>query len=159
MHVLRLLPLSYYILQYYTVYIMSTNTEEAPTSTNTLLEIGDTCLVKWRDGVQQLEATIIETRTKKKRKCTGEEETEYYVHYKNHDRRLDEWIPISSFVMESLKKAPKPSTEESSSRPRRTTVETSRTSPNTAVDPTLAALEQEHEETTKVKNISKIYIG
>jgi len=138
---------------------MSTNTEEAPTSTNTLLEIGDTCLVKWRDGVQQLEATIIETRTKKKRKSTGEEETEYYVHYKNHDRRLDEWIPISSFVMESLKKAPKPSTEESSSRPRRTTVETSRTSPNTAVDPTLAALEQEHEETTKVKNISKIYIG
>lgn len=119
-------------------------------------EIGDSCQVKWRDGSQQLLAKIIETRIKKKRKSHPEEEIEYYVHYVHHDRRLDEWIEKSQFLMETLEKAPPPPPPEEG-RPRRAIETAHRASPTS--DPTLAALEQEHEETTKVKNVSKIYIG
>ena len=117
--------------------------------------------MKWRDGVQQLEATIIETRIEEKAQILLEKKKRNIMFITKIT--IVVWMngfPLSSFVMESLKKAPKPSTEESSSRPRRNVLwKRVESSPNTAVDPTLAALEQEHEETTKVKNISKIYIG
>ena len=127
------------------------------------LEIGDSCQVRWRDGSQQLLAKIIETRVKKKRKQHHETEevTEYYVHYVDHDRRLDEWIDKSQFVLETLQKAPPPEhggRSQRRSRHHHHVDATHRASPSN-IDPTLAALEQEHEETTKVKNISKIYMG
>lgn len=138
----------------------TTSTTDPPAEESQTLEIGDKCQVKWRDGSQQLLAKIIETRIKKKRKSQAEE-IEYYVHYVHHDRRLDEWIDKSQFILETLEKAPKEETEGRKTRGAAHRVDTStsshRSSPTS--DPTLAALEQEHEETTKVKNISKIYIG
>ena len=32
----------------------------------------------------------------------------YYVHYEEHDRRLDEWVPLSRFDLEALRRAPPP---------------------------------------------------
>ena len=32
----------------------------------------------------------------------------YYVHYKEHDCRLDEWVPLSRFDLEMLRRAPPP---------------------------------------------------
>ena len=85
---------------------------------------------------------------------------EYYVHYLNHDRRLDEWITISKFDLSTL---------DTSNRNRDKSSDNKRTrgrrpsSPNASTTPhenqSLAALEHEHEEITKVKNISKIILG
>ena len=32
----------------------------------------------------------------------------YYVHYEEHDRRLDEWVPLSRFDLETLRCVPLP---------------------------------------------------
>ena len=32
----------------------------------------------------------------------------YYVHYEDHDRRLDEWVPLSRFDVSTLKRVPPP---------------------------------------------------
>mmetsp|Transcript_20467 Transcript_20467/g.31560 ORF Transcript_20467/g.31560 Transcript_20467/m.31560 type:complete len:562 (+) Transcript_20467:381-2066(+) len=91
------------------------------------LQIGDTCKVLWRDGIQVLAATIVERRPitvnpdgspKKKRQRRSvasegaheqesveglkAEEVEYYVHYIDHDRRLDDWVILSQFRLETL---------------------------------------------------------
>ncbi|KAL3920841.1 MAG: hypothetical protein SGARI_006844, partial [Bacillariaceae sp.] len=33
------------------------------------------------------------------------EDLEYYVHYVNHDRRLDQWVPLSEFILSTLERA------------------------------------------------------
>jgi histone acetyltransferase MYST1 len=66
------------------------------------LEIGDRCQVKWRDGTEKLWAEIVECRVKRKTS-----EVEYYVHYENHDRRLDEWISLDKFLLETYEKKTK----------------------------------------------------
>ena len=137
------------------------------------------------------------------------EDLEYYVHYINHDRRLDEWVPLHKFDVTSIQLCPISSLDEeqdeSSSEPksdknpltsptRRNTRQTSSSSnaltanaatphshqaPSSATpqkfrmtggnwhassssrhtDPTLAKLEREHEEMTKVKQMERIYMG
>ena len=32
----------------------------------------------------------------------------YYIHYEEHDRRLNEWVPLSRFDLEALSHAPLP---------------------------------------------------
>ena len=32
----------------------------------------------------------------------------YYVHYEEHDRRLDKWVPLLPFDLETLRRAPPP---------------------------------------------------
>ncbi|GFH48383.1 histone acetyltransferase MYST1 [Chaetoceros tenuissimus] len=115
-------------------------------------------------------------------------EIDYYVHYTDHDRRLDEWISLSKFDLATIQRAEikekdseAPSTgstdgdeKEDAKKPvtRRTRQANVNTggefrigggnwhgSSNAGGDPTLAALEREHEEATKVKNIEKIYMG
>ena len=124
------------------------------------VEIGDRCQVKWRDGTEKLWAKVVVCRESKK-----SNEIEYYVHYENHDRRLDEWISLDKVLLETLEKK---STEPSKPTKRRRTVppaepisEFRLTGGNwhASGDPTLAELEKEHEETTKVKNINKIIMG
>jgi len=36
--------------------------------------------------------------------CYPTDELEYYIHYQNHDRRLDEWITCDRFVWDTLKR-------------------------------------------------------
>jgi RNA binding activity-knot of a chromodomain len=67
------------------------------------LQINDRCHVSWRGGNEYLPAVIIERRPtrggnkhKRRREVDADIETlppdyvDYYVHYINHDRRLDE---------------------------------------------------------------------
>lgn len=127
----------------------------------TVLEIGDRCQVKWRDGSEKLWAKVIERRPKKR-----SQELEYYVHYENHDRRLDEWIAFDKFLLDTY--------EEKSGEPSKPTKRRRTLTPvdgpvtefrmtggnwHASGDPTLAELEKEHEEITKVKNINKIIMG
>lgn len=94
-------------------------------------------------------------------------------------RRLDEWVTIDKFLLETLKRAPKEFEELDESRRLRrrstspyATANQHGNAPGDATailsggnwrggsgDPTFAALEKEHEETTKVKNIEKIFMG
>jgi histone acetyltransferase MYST1 len=124
------------------------------------LEIGDRCQVKWRDGTEKLWARVVELRESSKTK-----EMEYYVHYENHDRRLDEWITFDKFLLETYETK---SEEGNKIVKRRRTQHVNEnlsefrmTGGNwhASGDPTLAELEKEHEEITKVKNINKIIMG
>jgi len=90
---------------------------------------------------------------------------EYYVHYLNHDRRLDEWISLSKLDLSTLDTSHRPVSPDGT-HCRRTRGKKRPSSPtggsNTAApsaDQSLAALEHEHEEITKVKNISNIILG
>eukprot|EP00501_MAST-03F_sp_TOSAG23-6_P002330 GSMAST32.ASY1.ANO1.2432.1 assembled CDS len=64
----------------------------------------------------------------------------YYVHYVNHNRRLDEWVAFERILPED---ETLPAKKEHHSE----------------MDPTTAALEKEHDKMTKVKNIHVIQIG
>ena len=137
------------------------------------------------------------------------------MHYENHDRRLDEWIPLDQFLLETYQKrgdleTDKPKRRRTSkaaaaavaatmSSPTTTTTKKSQSGPlavctpatssspllqqqeqqeqqqqqqqqrkgfrmtggnwHASGDPTLAELEKEHEEITRVKNISRIVMG
>mmetsp|Transcript_10069 Transcript_10069/g.14788 ORF Transcript_10069/g.14788 Transcript_10069/m.14788 type:complete len:405 (-) Transcript_10069:172-1386(-) len=130
----------------------------------TKLDVGDRCQVKWRDGTEKLWAKVIELRERKK--CDTED-FEYYVHYENHDRRLDEWVGFEKFLLETYQKK---SDETLNLSKRRRTLHHAASEPisefrmtggnwHASGDPTLAELEKEHEEITKVKNINKIIMG
>lgn len=152
-----------------------TTATEAPLVPSTL-HIGDKCMVRWRDGSETLIAKVIERRVPKKRKqqdtqhpknVDHDDELEYYVHYETHDRRLDEWIPLSRFMLETYQaksEEVEPPHEEAARPQRRVVTEQAPirlTGGNwhASGDPTLAELERDHEEITKVKNISKIIMG
>lgn len=231
------------------------------TDGNDLLEIGDTCMVTWRDGSKKM-CKIVERRPRNHRKrksitpsatkqqddTQGQDvssssstttpnnktikepgseksdeaqfdglkarEIDYYVHFIGYDRRLDQWMELDKFDLQTLEKEKKSANEEShdndsSNSDNPTTPNPSRRSrrdrrrsssicggaysmndgnPHSGhghrhsfsyrsnsfsgvgggnhyhhgtsiVDQKLAELEREHEEITKVKNISKIIMG
>jgi histone acetyltransferase MYST1 len=142
---------------------MSTSESEAPSE----LDIGDRCQVKWRNGRETLWAKVVERRERKKYHNKGE--LEYYVHYEHHDRRLDEWITYDNFLLETYEK--KRDEPPQAAKRRRTlppvvvssipVTEFRMTGGNFHVsgDPSLAELEREHEEITRVKNINKVIIA
>ena len=79
------------------------------------LQIHDKCQVRWRGGVQNLPAIVVERRPCRKRKQRGTsnaalldqlaaDQLEYYVHYLQHDRRLDEWITLDKIVPDSIER-------------------------------------------------------
>lgn len=159
------------------------------------LDINDHCNARWRDESQQqiLMCRVVERRplhARRKRKkgpvntpdyeTLKPDEVEYYVHYLEHDRRLDEWITLDKFLLESLQRAediekeiqeeenkPRPSRRRSSSQAAGNNkngegISFSFTGGNFhggSGDPSLKELEEEHEEATKVKNIAKIVMG
>ena len=93
------------------------------------------------------------------------------------NRRLDEWVTLDKFHLETLERAEnasEPTVEDARRLRRRSSshVENHTTTNGDASallsggnwrggsgDPSFAALEREHEETTKVKNIEKIFMG
>ncbi len=84
---------------------------------------------------------------------------EYYVHYVNLDKRMDEWVGQDRFL--STDKAAELEVNSSSSGP---TTRTHRRRfmshgvPNME-DPAVQQFEKEHEEATRIKNIQQIEIG
>jgi len=158
------------------------------------IQIGDRCSVTWRDGSKKV-AVIVEKRipnghkrsssppssceaTKTRENEVEEKETydktkkkndvksEYYVHYVDHDRRLDEWLTMDKFDLSTLEKTKVEAinSHDGSSRrsrrdKRRKTNDEDASNHGGGMEQSLAALEHEHEEITKVKNISKIVLG
>ncbi|CAM9330442.1 unnamed protein product [Chrysoparadoxa australica] len=146
--------------------------------------IGTRWLVRWRDDSWHL-ASIVE-----KRKCARAQEAqpptgrtsrvkereleikkeglqayEYYMHYIDYDRRLDEWVGADrvDFAKGEQKQAA-PSKE--GGKTRLTRQKRKYDDPGGTgghgdghVDPALALLEKEHEEVTKVKNIQVVELG
>jgi histone acetyltransferase MYST1 len=98
--------------------------------------------------------------------------TEYYVHYKDMNRRMDEWVTVERVDVERgpVEETPKDSDlmlESLNGRERKVTRNLKRKHDEINhvqksyedMDPTTAALEKEHEALTKVKYIDKIQIG
>lgn len=93
---------------------------------------------------------------------------EYYVHYIDYNRRLDEWVTVDRLdpsrrdTARSSKEESEPSGFGSDRKvtrhmKRKLTDLSESTEPES--DPALIALEKEHEEITKVKNINTIELG
>ena len=134
------------------------------------LEIGDRCQARWRDGNLVLWTRIIDRRPVRKRKVVDLDQLktrdkqhpyEYYVHYENHDRRLDEWTTFDKFLLHTHQSQQDVSATDQKPKRRRTS-QFRMTGGNwhaSGGDPTMAELEKEHEEITKVKNISRIIMG
>lgn len=144
----------------------SPKSESPPTPSNEqetkLPQIGRVYSVKRLDG-EWWSAEVLETReTKSKR-------VEYFVHFENLDKRLDEWIDLERFDLSKgeLPKHSKIELEMSGDlSERKLTRHQKRKNEITNnvqlindFDPTTAILEKEHEELTKVKYIDKIQFG
>eukprot|EP01080_Neovahlkampfia_damariscottae_P010400 gene10400-2929_t len=135
-----------------------TNEPETPkTPTASITEefpIGSKCLALWRDDKYH-EITIIE------KKKENDQEL-FYVHYNEYDRRLDEWI--SKDKIKEKEDLPEIQEESQEDSERKITRNMKRKyneihNKNDDHDPHHAALEKEHEEVTKVKNIETIEFG
>jgi histone acetyltransferase MYST1 len=113
-------------------------------------------MIKWRNG-QLLPGDIVEIRSIKGKDLTETNEFEYYIHYVNFDRRLDEWVSldrIDSFISSSQSTE---STEAKMKKGKRR-LEDARDSRDER-EIILSVLEKENEEITKVKNIQSIILG
>jgi len=121
-----------------------------------VFEVGQSFKVVWQDGQYHV-CTVVERRKK-------EEEWEYYCHYIDLDRRNDEWLTQGQLDQSYSQRIMDKSTLADFS-PR--TVPMTRhekrkfgdLTDQSAIDSTEAALEKEHEERTKVRNIEKVQMG
>ena len=136
-------------------------------------EIGSIVIGIWSDGTQH-KANVVDRRLVKDVELKVElvggsmEHFEYYLHYLDYDRRMDEWIgadkivrivreetkTVSSETGSGKKKRRKPS-KRSMSQPERTTNNPKKIS---AVEER-KKWEEEHEKATRVKNIQCVEVG
>eukprot|EP00611_Tribonema_gayanum_P032653 TRINITY_DN9865_c0_g1_i1.p1 TRINITY_DN9865_c0_g1~~TRINITY_DN9865_c0_g1_i1.p1 ORF type:complete len:444 (-),score=180.21 TRINITY_DN9865_c0_g1_i1:597-1928(-) len=150
------------------------------------LQIGQRWKVAWRDGTFKL-AEIVERRPAPAAAAQGAAPTgadssntpdccEYYVHYIDFDRRLDEWVGVDRIDLaageDSQRGAAGGDGGGKKGRLTRQKRKYDEIGINGSVangggnqgekgplDPALALLEKEHEEITKVKNIQAIELG
>eukprot|EP00245_Coleochaete_scutata_P017281 TRINITY_DN8407_c0_g1_i2.p1 TRINITY_DN8407_c0_g1~~TRINITY_DN8407_c0_g1_i2.p1 ORF type:complete len:473 (-),score=100.21 TRINITY_DN8407_c0_g1_i2:181-1599(-) len=121
------------------------------------LDVGTRLLCRWRDD--KLHPVKIIERRKVSSSSDG---YEYYVHYSEFNRRLDEWVNLSQLDIESVeaegdeKLDDKNVTGLKTRNQKRKIDETHVEEGHEDFD---AASLREHEEITKVKNISKIELG
>jgi histone acetyltransferase MYST1 len=126
------------------------------------VEVGDRYMVTWRNG-QRHPGDIIELRQLKRQKDAGIEDGsldvyEYYVHYPNFDRRLDEWVTIDRIDLQSVVEGALDG-DGGSSKKKHHKKKNDEDVKKDDKDALLVALEKEHEEITKVKNIQSIVLG
>jgi histone acetyltransferase MYST1 len=131
--------------------------------------------VLWRDNKTISFGEVIERRLSSHEEEGEEEgqhadEYEYYVHYWDHDRRLDEWVPVERLDLVAGPQ-PKPAGgggghghghghgHHGMNKKRKLEVQGSSSSSSNNKDLGLKAVEKEHEEITKVKNIQFIELG
>lgn len=103
---------------------------------------------RWRDGSLR-QAEIVEMRQ-------GNKGSEYYVHYTEFNRRLDEWVGEDRFEPESGDKFEQ-NDEKSENGRNRTRFQKRKDASYSELEKD--ELEKEHEEFTKVKNINTIEFG
>lgn len=133
--------------------------------TGKVIEVGDKYLVEWKNG-QKHPGEVIEIRQSKNyREVKGStddlspEAFEYYVHYPNFDRRLDEWVSFSRVdIHTNLDLSDKDSADHNikGKKNKRKLEDVSEKGDKEAK---LGELEKEHDEITKVKNIQCIVLG
>eukprot|EP01095_Lingulamoeba_sp_RSL-Kostka_P014980 TRINITY_DN6737_c0_g1_i1.p1 TRINITY_DN6737_c0_g1~~TRINITY_DN6737_c0_g1_i1.p1 ORF type:complete len:324 (+),score=78.61 TRINITY_DN6737_c0_g1_i1:95-1066(+) len=125
------------------------------------LSSGTTIKSLWRDGKYH-KAEVIEHKFDEELKLW-----EYYIHYFEFNRRLDEWVTEKNIQLISensevveKKVEPHPSEGRKLTRSlKRQRDETTHGTPVAEEDGQLSALEKQHEEITKVKNIETIELG
>eukprot|EP01036_Dinobryon_divergens_P022507 gene22507-30768_t len=150
-----------------------------------MIDVGEKYLISWRNGSKHL-GEIIEIRPLKRIRessdgnISGREDFDYYVHYINFDRRLDEWVtfdridtnslvPSTELVQDKLSKDSSFKGKKNNKRklseeahPGITTASLGGQNLSRGLDnkeAQLITLEREHEEVTKVKNIPCIVLG
>ncbi|EGC37429.1 hypothetical protein DICPUDRAFT_76975 [Dictyostelium purpureum] len=136
-----------------------------PNSNRKVLEIGTHIYCRWRDD-QYRKCEIID-----KREAESESGTfDYYVHYHEFNRRLDEWVHESRMDFSRIESENKPNVPlaeiQSDGQFRKVTRQIKRKyeemnhiQKGADEDNKLSAIEKEHEEITKVKNINVIELG
>ncbi|KAK4274064.1 hypothetical protein QN277_017352 [Acacia crassicarpa] len=122
------------------------------------LEVGTRVLCRWRDGKYH-PVKVIERR----KIPTGDSnEYEYYVHYTEFNRRLDEWVKLEQLDLDSVEAVVDEKVEDKvtslkmTRHQKRKIDETHVEEGHEELD---AASLREHEEFTKVKNIATIELG
>mmetsp|Transcript_22220 Transcript_22220/g.30568 ORF Transcript_22220/g.30568 Transcript_22220/m.30568 type:complete len:433 (-) Transcript_22220:259-1557(-) len=108
---------------------------------------------KWRDDSFH-NCEVIERRRNE------EHEWEYYVHYSEFNKRLDEWVSVDRFDFSTVHS--KPSKKDDANQRKMTRSRKKNTqeiAPHKEESEKLSALEKEHQEITKVKNINLIELG
>jgi histone acetyltransferase MYST1 len=111
-------------------------------------------MTKWSSDNSQHKAEIIEKRANPSDPSTFE----FYIHFIGFDRRLDTWVPASLFSLETLETSASLQEQQQLLDAKNSTTRNKRRSDDTS-EAAVAQLEKEHEELTKVKNISKIQMG
>merc|ERR1712142_909623 len=115
--------------------------------------------------VRRADNTWCQAEVIQKRVNETENQYEYYVHYENFNRRLDEWVLrdriMASYGMEAENGHELGDSDRKITRnQKRKHDEINHVQKTYAeMDPTTAALEKEHEAITKVKYIDKIQMG
>lgn len=128
--------------------------------TDKFIFIGERYTVSWKNGLQHI-GEVIDTRPLKSLRINGQndnedfsvEELEYYVHYPNFDRRLDEWVTSDRIHVRRT------GSDDGDGRKVRRKNDDSSAENKNEKEAALVALEKEHEEITKVKNIQCIVLG
>ncbi|KAL4423134.1 hypothetical protein ABPG77_004817, partial [Micractinium sp. CCAP 211/92] len=121
------------------------------------LEVSTHLECRWRDG-KYYPARIIERR---RVEDGAEDEYEYYVHYRKFNRRMDEWVALDNFNLDTVcpPEPPEPG-EGGRTRNQKRKVDDDHSEEegegHEDFDPQQL---REHEEFTKVKNIEKIELG
>ncbi|KAI0497105.1 hypothetical protein KFK09_023433 [Dendrobium nobile] len=121
------------------------------------LEVGTRVMCRWRD--QNLHPVkVIERR---KLSSGGTNDYEYYVHYTEFNRRLDEWVKLEQLDLKTVEtcvdeKMEDKATSLKMTRHQKRKIDETHVEGHEELD---AASLREHEEFTKVKNIAKIELG
>ncbi|XP_010245867.1 PREDICTED: histone acetyltransferase of the MYST family 1-like isoform X2 [Nelumbo nucifera] len=121
------------------------------------LEVGTRVMCCWRDGKFH-PVKVIERR---KMPCGDPSEYEYYVHYTEYNRRLDEWVKLEQLDLDSVEtdideKVEDKATSLKMTRHQKRKIDETHVEGHEELD---AASLREHEEFTKVKNIATIELG
>eukprot|EP00850_Spirogloea_muscicola_P006308 SM000030S11317 [mRNA] locus=s30:112639:115685:+ [translate_table: standard] len=125
------------------------------------LEVGTPVACRWRDGKFH-PVKIIE-----RRKAHQSDQFEYYVHYTEFNRRLDEWVQLDQMDLDSIEADGDEKVEDKANGLKMTRHQKRKIDETHVEEVNLtgghedfdAASLREHEEFTKVKNISRIEMG
>ncbi|KAK6246139.1 Histone acetyltransferase domain [Theobroma cacao] len=122
------------------------------------LEVGTRVMCRWRDGKYH-PVKVIERR---KVHYGGPNDYEYYVHYTEFNRRLDEWVKLEQLDLDSVETVVDEKVEDkvtSLKMTRHQKRKIDETHVEVGHEELDAASLREHEEFTKVKNIATIELG
>ena len=122
------------------------------------LEVGTLVDCRWRDGtlytarvVERRPAALEENAPPPPAETCAPEAWEYYVHYLKFNRRMDEWVPLTSLALSTVDGG-----DVDADGKRRKRADGDADDDHAEFD---AHALREHEEFTKVKNVERIELG